>query len=90
MIEQLMIDKVKVDKFCTNYIFAHNGCNFDFKFIVHELMRQKELTECEIVGNPQNMKAIVCNRLRFYDSFLIMSKSLKQLADSFRGSFNEE
>lgn len=73
--------------FVCNYIFAHNGCNFDFKFILQYLIQYKEFTDCQIVGNPQNMKAIICSKLMFYDSFLVLSKSLRSIANSFKDAF---
>lgn len=33
------------------------------------------------------MKAIVCSKLMFYDSFLVLSKSLRSIANSFKDSF---
>lgn len=72
--------KVK-PKRLNNYIFAHNGFGFDYKFMYEEL--HSTMREFSIVGDITQTKQLRGNGLFFFDFSLIYKEKLKDLAKTF-------
>jgi hypothetical protein len=64
-----------------NYIFAHNGFGFDYKFMYEEL--HSCMREFKMVGDICQTKSMQGNGLYFYDFSLIYREKLSVLAKTF-------
>ena len=69
------VDKIKKLK---NYIFAHNGFKFDYRFLYEQIYSR--LGDMVIVGDVQATKAFYGQGLYFYDTALFFPQSLARLA----------
>lgn len=64
-----------------NYIFAHNGFGFDFRFMYEDL--HSYMREFKIIGDINQTKQLSGNGLFFYDFSLIYREKLSSLAKTF-------
>ena len=72
----------EIDKFI--YIFAHNGSQFDYKFLMSELMTRYTV---DITGDHNKVIKFQINNVIFLDFFLFFPTSLNNLSKSW---INEE
>lgn len=64
-----------------NYIFAHNGFRFDYRFLYEKIYAR--VGDMVLIGDVQQTKAFVGQGLNFYDTALFFPQALGSLAESF-------
>lgn len=69
-----------------NTIVAHNGCKFDFKFILDEITN---VSNIKTLGTSFNFKQLRTAELLFTDSFLLVGQSLAKFTSSFSANVTE-
>jgi hypothetical protein len=69
-----------------NTIVAHNGCKFDFKFILDEL---SNVTKVNTLGTSLDFKQLRTPELLFTDSFLLVGQSLAKFTSTFSSNVAE-
>lgn len=61
-----------------NYIFAHNGMKFDMRFIMDKIFTL--LGVPKMTGNMNNLKSCTVKGITFLDTYLVINKSLSEIA----------
>lgn len=64
-----------------NYVFAHNGFGFDYRYFYEKL--HLKCSEFKMIGDVNKAKCLQGGGLFFYDFSLIYSMKLKDLAQTF-------
>ena len=65
----------------TNYLVAHNGTRFDFRFLLDSLSKIAKLS---ILGDTTKMKSLTFKNIVLTDSFLLLPFSLARLCRMLR------
>lgn len=90
-VSQFLTWLFSTDEYCKHWIYAHNGGNFDFLYVIKWLLQHSEEYSFQVVPLQSSVLCLTVNdknskrKWTFLDSFRLMNASLEKLGQAFVG-----